>query len=120
MCPLSILDENGYVPGTVQVPVSVSTELVQGEHEFIALSRPYDYDAIMGPSLPVSAGQNFPAAHLPEPVIRIFGLRRFSRIWLPNLFHRETPGLKISQSQTYHLIVGDTTIPSSFQFILFF
>ena len=59
VCSLSVLDEHGYLAGSVEVPASVSAELPEGKYEFLALSRPYDHDMDMGPTLPQSTGLTF-------------------------------------------------------------
>lgn len=60
ICSLSVLDESGYLAGTVEVPASVSACLLEGKHEFLALSRPHENDSDIGPRLPESSGQTFP------------------------------------------------------------
>lgn len=60
VCPLSILDKDGCLAGTVEVPFSVSAELPEGKYEFLALSRPFDYDSPGGPRLPDSVVPIFP------------------------------------------------------------
>ncbi|KIN02945.1 hypothetical protein OIDMADRAFT_52766 [Oidiodendron maius Zn] len=59
VCSLSVLDEHGYLAGSVEVPGSVSAELPEGKYEFLALSRPYDHDMDLGPTLPQSTGLTF-------------------------------------------------------------
>ena len=61
ICPLSVLDKDGYLAGTVEVPSSISAELLEGKHEFLALSRPHDNDTLnFGPRIPESGGRTLP------------------------------------------------------------